>query len=62
MSFVEVKQKEILKNKIFSKHFVTTEPTKYGLKLNVLSIRKRKLIKECLSFMLNKKRNQRNMV
>ena len=42
MSFVEVKQKkkEILKkgNKIFSKQFVTTEPTKYVLKFNILSI------------------------
>ena len=36
MSFVEVKEKkkEMLKkeNKIFSKQFVTTEPTNYGLK------------------------------
>ena len=43
MSFVEVKQKkkkEILKkvNKIFRKQFVSTEPTKYGLKFSVLSI------------------------
>ena len=35
MSFVEVKEeKEMLKkeNKIFSKQFVTTEPTNYGLR------------------------------
>ena len=34
MSFVEVKQKKMLKKekKIFSKQFVTTKPTKYGLK------------------------------
>ena len=34
MSFVEVKEKKMLKkeNKIFSKQFVTTEPTNYGLK------------------------------
>ena len=38
MSFVEVKQKKKKKkmlkkeNKIFSKPFVTTEPTKYGLR------------------------------
>ena len=41
MSFIEVKQKkEILKKekKIFSKQFVTTELTKYGLKFSVLSI------------------------
>ena len=36
MSFVEFKQKK--KKKIFSKQFVTTEPTKYGLKFSVLSI------------------------
>ena len=35
MSFVEDKQK---KKKIFSKQFVTTELTKYGLKFSVLSI------------------------
>ena len=35
MSFVEVKEKkEMLKkeNKIFRKQFITTEPTKYGLR------------------------------
>ena len=49
MSFVEVKQKKKYwknKNKIFSKQFVTTEPTKYGLKFSVLSIIiKRNLLK-----------------
>ena len=55
MSFVEVqdKKKVMLKkeNKIFSKQFVTTERTKYGLKFSVLSIiiNERKLIKKCLS-------------
>ena len=39
MSFVEVKQKKKeKKNKIFSKQFVTTELTKYGLKFSVSSI------------------------
>ena len=40
MSFVEVKQKKKYwkKEKIFSKQFITTEPTKYGLKFSVLSI------------------------
>ncbi len=57
MSFVEVKQKkEILKKekKIFSKQFVTTEPTKYGLKFSVLSIiiNERKFITKCLSLKL----------
>ena len=34
MSFVEVREKKMLKkeNKIFSKQFVTTEPTNYGLR------------------------------
>ena len=34
MSFVEAKPQK----KIFSKQFVTTEPTKYGLRFSVLSI------------------------
>ena len=37
MSLFEFKQKK-KKNKIFSKQFVTTELTKYGLKFSVLSI------------------------
>ena len=35
MSFVEVKEKNVMlkkENKIFSKQFVTTEPTNYGLR------------------------------
>ena len=36
MSFVEFKQKK--EKKIFSKQFVTSELTKYGLKFSVLSI------------------------
>ncbi len=38
MSFVEVKQKKKYwkkEKKIFSKQFVPTEPTKYGLKFSV---------------------------
>ena len=40
MSFVEDKQKKKKEKekKIFSKQFVTTELTKYGLKFSVLSI------------------------
>ena len=36
MSFVEVKEKKkCCKNKIFSKQFVTTEPTNYGLRKKI---------------------------
>ena len=54
MSFVEVKNK----NKIFSKQFVPTEPTKYCLKFSVLSIiiNERKLIKKCLSLKFKRKK------
>ena len=47
--------------KIFSKQFVTTEPTKYGLKFSVLSIiiNGRKLFKECLSLKLNSKKEKK---
>ena len=38
MSFFEVKQQKRKEKKIFSKQFVTTEPTKYGLKFSVISI------------------------
>ena len=59
MSFVEVKQKKKKKEKkIFSKQFVTTELTKYGLKFGVLSIiiDERKLIKKCLSLKFKRKK------
>ena len=63
MSFVEVKQKKKYwkkENKIFRKQFITTEPTKYGLKFSVLSIIiKQKIFKECLSLKLNKKKENK---
>ena len=44
------KKKEMSKKekKIFSKQFVTTEPTKYGLRKNIFN--------RCLSLKLNKKK------
>ena len=55
MSFIEVKKKE---KKIFSKQFITTELTKYGLKFSVLLIiiNERKLIKKCLSLKFRRKK------
>ena len=45
-------------NKIFSKQFVTTELTKYGLMFRVLPIiiNERKLIKKCLSLKFKRKK------